>query len=871
MTTITSLHRAPLLGTTQNIVVPLGWTVEQIAEFAHNSLDRVQAWVRAPAGHPTEWVQIPRNLWAQIKPKVANVVMFSYCPGDSGLLKSVFLIAATVAVLVAAPYLAPVIGTIGTSLLSAAFLAGTTFLANKLFPTAAEAIGGYASASADAGKTRAFRDVASGSNLLAKESSLPRVFGQRRISPPEIASPRSYLNSGVVTLDRVFAFDDNHLISDIEVDNTPIGDFDSITTEIKDGAEATTVATFIDKISNSVSVSEELPGFSTDGTELEDQETPEDSSPSWVRFSTAYHKDIEEITIRLRLDNFLKTDSGTASSRIPVRGRFRLKGSLGGWTNLPEFHLTGRDPATKLIEVRIRWDDVFGGFEPGGDISYEFFQQVPAAAYTLTSGSTGVQWQADTQFVSGAGLTDVQNVAGRRHGLRITLDEGNSPKGEFEWEFIRGAGSLTSSFVADTYKLSSVIHSFFEGEYVSASWKTVVDQGVYSGRVTISHATVVADQHPCQKPKTALLAVRSRAQSVRNVTCLAANYVLDWNGTSWSTLTRSENPAVQYRHILGEYLRYYGIDESLIRESDFLCWRQECIDRGYKVSAIFAGDSISEVLSAIAEAGFARKSFSDGYGVHCFRDRTAERPEITFSPRNSGIKLQWISPEAPLGVRAKFQDEALGYQDREIQIHAPGYTNRARYEVVEMPSIASEDLVRRRAMFDILQRQYQGRRLWEVNASIEGALCERGALVGIVTDLADDVSFGARIRNVIDTTTFEIDQTIPVQPTTSLYEEANAFNLGNIFEVGGSTAVLVSTPAGTEMSTVVAAEGRIIRVETAFSSTDLLGAHLVMAPVSRMTRRCFVTDITRADDETATLTLVDEAPEIFQKLTEMYG
>lgn len=867
MNLIATYHRAPLLGITQQIDVPFGLTVAEIARTCHGVADGVTAWLRAPVGHGHEWLAVPRQMWGYLRPKRGGVLMLCYHPADGGdVFKSVFLIAASVAVLVAAPYLTPILGTLGTALLSTAFLAGTSYLANVLFPTAQQTVGGFAAAG-EAERVRAFANVASDSNLLAKEASLPVIAGTRRVSPPEIAHPRAYLESGVQTLERIFACDGHHLLQGVQVEGTPVDDYDGITTEIRDGAEASSVSTFVTRISSPVNIRETLSGFSTDGVALEDQETPKNSEPLWVRFTTKFHADMEEVMIRLQLDAFYGTGSTTARARLPVRFRFRPKGSAGAWTNLPEIHLSGRDAATNLKELRLRWDDDFGAFDIGGEITFEFFQNVPATDHPLSGGATGDQWQADSHFVAGAGLTETRNIQGRRHGLRVTLDSAVHPKGEYEWEIIRGAASAASGFELSTYKLSGTVYSFFEGQNIAAEWRVPADQSVYPIRLAATHATVIVNQQPCQRPGTAILALKSRGQTVRNVTVEGSKYVADWDGAAWATPVITGNPAVHYRNLLGDYLTYHGIDQSLIVEAEFVAWRQECIDRSYEVSAVFAGTSMAEALAQIAEAGFARPRFSDGFGIDWFRSRSAERPAITFSPRNATISVEYNAAESPCGIRATFQNADDGWRDEEIQINAPGATNHPGYDTASYPSIARESLVRRRALFDILQREHQSRRVWTVNTSIEGALCERGTLVSIVTDLVDDTSFGARVRAVIDSTDIEIDQAIPAQSTTSVFDIDDIFTEGNIFETGEQTAVMVSGPNGTEMRNVVAAEGRVIRVDAEFSTIDLEGAHLVMAPLSRFTHRAIVTQIERQGEENATLTCVDEAPEIYETLT----
>tara|TARA_R110000851_G_C13102466_1_gene568877 strand:- start:12056 stop:14710 length:2655 start_codon:yes stop_codon:yes gene_type:complete len=882
--TVQSILYAQDVGFTQHLTLPLGSSVHDIACVSHSRLDDVRAYVRAPAGNVEEWIELPREMWRHVRPKVDGAVMFGYrLHGD--WVKSAFAVVASIAISIAVPFIGAalgggILGAIGGGLAGAALGIGASLAINALFPSQqARQSAGYSAGGGGGSipqeRARQFSNVESGSNVLAKEAYLPVVVGTRRISPPEIAQPHYYLEDGQQAINRIFAFDGHHAITDIQVDRAPVSDYANITTQVRDGAETTSVSTFVTKVTAPVSIGSTLSTFSLDALVLVDQEEPANSVPTWTRFTTVSDSKLEEIAIRLQFDSFIKTDSATDGVRVPVRIRLRPKGSNGAWINLPEIHFLGRDVSTSLKEIRFRWDSAFGEDGYGGAIQAEFYQRVPAASYTLSDGSTGDQWQADSHFVAGSGLRDTKNVQGRRNSVRFTLNETTFPKVEYEWEIIRGLAVLQTALDPFLYLLSSAVNSFFVARDESAAWNVPIDQGAFVGRITVQQVTSIVNRQPCQRPNVALIALKAKGQSVRNVTALASRYVMDWDGDGWNTLTTTSNPATHYRQVLHDYLTYHGISADLIVNDQFVAWRQECIDRGYEVSAIFSGSSVKDTLDGIATAGYARPRFSDGFGIDWFRDRSAERPVQTFSPRNASINLQWVMGEKPVGIRANFQNADRDYADDEIQINNPFYSNFVGYDVKSYATIAKPALVRRRATFDMLQAYYQGRRAIIVDCSIEGLICDRGDLVGVVTDLMDDAHSGARVRKVIDSTTFIYDQDIPTESTTSLFGIPDIFDPANIFTVGEQSVVLMSTPNGTEMRTIVAAEitgdGAVIRVSEPFSSVDYVGAHFVLGPVSRFMTRCIVSEVKRQGEERAQLVLVDEAPEIFQGMQERFG
>lgn len=866
MNRIETLHFAQGLGSAQRISVSEGSSIADIATSIHGAADTLTAWVRAPEGHATEWIEVPRALWAYMRPKVRDAVAFGYRVGKDAL-KTVLSVVAAVLVAVIAPYLGPA----GIGLLTATQAAvaaavvgiGATLALNALFPPEQQAFG--ADDAADQ-----FTNVDSGSNVLAKESYLPIVIN-RDIALPEIAAPFTFLENGIQTLQRIFALSGHHAISDVQVDSTPVADFDSVTTEIKDGAEATGVSTFITKVTKPVRVQESLASFTLDEDVLVDQDTPSNSEPRWVRFSTVADAKMEEISIRLQVQGFAKTDDPDKKIRVPLRIQFREKGSEGDWFHIPEIHLTGRDISTGLKEIRLRWDGVFGEDEASGDINYEFFQRVPGAAYSLSDGSTGDQWQADDHFVSGPKITATQNIQGRRNGVRITLDETLYPKIEYEFEVIRGLALKESDLSKSTYVVDGSVQSLFLARLTDAEWVVPVDQGAFLSNLTLAQVTSIVDRQPCQRPGTALLAIKSVGQSMTNITAHADRYVYDWDGSGWNTLTTTKNPATHFRQVLFDYLKYHGINTALIANDTLVGWRAECEARGYEVSAAFAGATIKQVLDSIAVAGYARRIYSDGYGVDWFRDRSAERPVQSFSPRNARIGLDWMAGERPAGIRATFQNEDDGWKDDEIQVNNPFYTNTGAYAVSQYSSISNPVLAERRADFELLQLHYQSRRLWTVDTAIEGLISERGNLVTLVSDLVSDDSSGARIREVINANTFRIDQDIPAEGTESIFDVDNLFDATDIFRLGAQSVCFFSTPTGTEIRTITAASGDVIRLDSNLPSTDLLGAHIVLGPSADFTSRCIVKDVDRRSEERATVICVDEAHKIYEQMTEKYG
>lgn len=861
----------------QRLAVRRGLTVEEIALAKYGALDGIEAWVRRADGDGALWESLPRERWRFVRPLADGAVQFSYRPqgGKSG---NLFATVAMIALAVVAPAIgasiagflfagasAAFIGAAGYAI-GAAISIGGSMLIQKLFPTAAE----YQQA-IPREQSSAYADVTTDGNPIARSAFLPEVYGVRRIAPPDIAQPYTYILDGIQTVDRVLALWGRHEITEVRVDGTPAASISAISLDIKDGGDGNGSYGFDRIISAPVAVGESLSSFALDGLVLEDQVLPANSSPRWHAFSTPGHESLEEITIRLRIDGFVTQGSSTEQQRLPLRLRMRPKGAED-WVNLPEIHIIGRDTSVVLREVRLRWDDDWGVPDNGGEVTYDFWREVPGVtAHTLPGGLTGVtQWLADDHFSAGAGLRDVANISGERSGVRITLDEAVFPRGDWEFQIMRGAATVSGALNA-SYVLSGSVQSLFLPKLVSDVWQVAAVQGGILSQVSVPQATAIAAQWPTTWPAAAKLELRSKGQSVRNITCVASRYVMDWNGSdAWDVETASSrNPATHYRQILVDWMDNFGLDRSLIDEAAFVAWRQECIDRGYECSAVFAGESTGAALAEIATAGFATPVFGDRFSVDWFRDRSQESPVQVFGLRNTeSATFEIVAPQRPFGYRAAFQNRDDDWKDDEVEVVLGGAADIGEWEAVAYRAIDDEAQVRRRATFDLLQVDRR-RRVWRVSAAIEAALCQRGDLISVTTDLIDDAAQSARIRQAIDESTLAIDQILPAGNAPAWEDEPP---IADLFSIGAAHVAFIQTPSGVLARTIANVAGNVIVLASPLPSAEgLTGAPVNIVPAARAEHRMIVTAVETQGEERAIVTAVEERPEIFFELQRRFG
>lgn len=962
-----------------------------------------------------QWEYVPPKLWLRIKPK-RNDVLRCYARMQGGRGGQTLALIATIAIAVIAPAIGAAIfgaGTLGAAIATVGIQLGSAYLIGRLTQQRAR---GNVAGLVEAEAAQGYRDVTSDGNVLAREGFLPSVYGKVRTMPADVMQPREYLSNGILSIERLLAFDGPTRITETRIDGTAVADISAIEVETTDGRDGSAAQTLVTKYAAAIPRGDQLSNFSANGTALEDQDTPANSEPRWVYFSTPNPDGLDEISLRLVLQSFLQATTATTPIRVPVRIRFRPKG--GAWHYLPEIHLTGKDARTLAKEIRFRWDGDFGAYEPSQAIGYEFWQQVPASTNTRSSGLTGVQWQADSHFVAGSGLQDCANILGQQHGIRVTLNEATFPKAEYEWSVIRG-GAIDQTALDGNYKISGAVPCLFEG-VGSGTWLINQDQANYAAQISLVSASAIVEGNPVAMTGIAQLALRSVGQSLRAVDCLAEGYVDDYNdgyqviefdlrsltfgGSDWTTggtvtrfridlvggvsggsflidfieildgqlnagyreefdtigawsstaanisvsdgkllweptgvdptltspvlaldgstyyrlrigvkkavagtgwegsfffsngghgssgsykailtepdwsslqwdyLTASRNPASILRGKMAEYLNKGGVSLSLIDNASMLAFRTACENNGWKADGIAAGEPIAELFDNVSKGGFGQVfAARDRLGVYYLKDTSAVTPKIVLSPRNSAnLSVAWEEPELPLGLRAKFVDEADGYRENEIFVGSPVPTNLNTWMPADFPSIKTETQVRALAEYAMLTAYWQTIR-FHIGTFIEGLALWPGDIVAVSHDLLDDTLLSARVTAVTDARHFTIDQEIPAVYAEEQVDISDEPVDDDILAAGEFSEITVITPNGAEKFEIIEVDGRDITITGPLSSTDIVGAPCVIGSQQTPARRMIVLNAEPGEEFSTTLTLTDEAQQIWAYLSQKYG
>lgn len=199
------------------------------------------------------------------------------------------------------------------------------------------------------------------------------------------------------------------------------------------------------------------------------------------------------------------------------------------------------------------------------------------------------------------------------------------------------------------------------------------------------------------------------------------------------------------------------VDESRIDLPAFIAWAEDCDAKGFTVrgiidKAIASGELYRMVLSA-GRASFAMR---DGmYSV--LYDRDGLTPVQHFSPANTReFTGQRIFIDLPHGLRVRFQNPALNWQEDEIIVLDDGYSFNGldargnpsalpaaeKFETMNVPYVTEPRAAWQLARYQLAQAKFRPN-IYSFVCDVEHLICTRGDLVYMNHDLTDwGVSFG---------------------------------------------------------------------------------------------------------------------------------
>lgn len=262
---------------------------------------------------------------------------------------------------------------------------------------------------------------------------------------------------------------------------------------------------------------------------------------------------------------------------------------------------------------------------------------------------------------------------------------------------------------------------------------------------------------------------------------------------------------------------------------------------------------------------------SEIWGVAIDRDTSAEAPVQLFTPRNSsGFSWRRTMPKLPDGLRVNFRDANLDYEARQVTVLRQGGSPGGVLEQIDYEGLVTEAGIVARARYDLAQPGARGTE-YSLTAPAEAIVCRRGSLVAVSHDSLSRQTGAARVAAVhldddgnVDALDLDSMVELVTRPGFDLITDLGA--VADVGLIGAGTAALIRRADGTLTVHPVAGDGEVDRIafSPAISATGIADDVLVAIGLKDSEiLRLKVTAIEPREDFTATLTMIDEANEVF--------
>lgn len=365
---------------------------------------------------------------------------------------------------------------------------------------------------------------------------------------------------------------------------------------------------------------------------------------------------------------------------------------------------------------------------------------------------------------------------------------------------------------------------------------------------------------PISFPKPlALTAIRIRATdqlsgSINTFNGETTSLVKSYSGAGeiWNDNTASENCADLFRYVLQSPANARPRTDAQVDIVGLQDWWVFCRDNGFTYERVLTDKrAVFDRLKEIAAAGRAVVTFVDGkWGV--IWDQPGAGMIQHFTPRNSwGFQGQRSYAQQPHGWRAGFINAENGYTADERIVYDDGWdeTSATLFEGIEFPGVTDPDLIWKHGRFHIAQSRLRPENI-SLNVSWEHLVCTRGDKVRVTHDVLMIGLASGRVKSVDgQIVTFDEQVTIEAGKTYGFQ-----FRVPEDVRSVDRAVDDADLDAGDYYSLTLVGDLSLIRPGTLFGFGE----------TERASAFYRVKGIKNQKDLVATLSLVDDAPEIAQ-------
>ena len=255
------------------------------------------------------------------------------------------------------------------------------------------------------------------------------------------------------------------------------------------------------------------------------------------------------------------------------------------------------------------------------------------------------------------------------------------------------------------------------------------------------------------------LSIRASGQlsgTVDRLSAIVKSKCEEWTGSVWS-LTHNSNPAWWYRHIAkgltdpitGE-LTYGGSYTDAELDLDVIkAWGAWCDTNNLECNVVFDQNlTLFDMLSTVARAGRASVSWSNGkLGV--VYNQASLPVTAVYNMNNIALgsfEIEYVSGEVAEEVQVDFINKDLAWERDTVRRVVPGVTTTpTRIAKIQLPGVTSVEQAGRECNL-IAAAQYYHNRRYKWRTDMEGMVTQRGDVVQLQHDITG-WGEGARLAN----------------------------------------------------------------------------------------------------------------------------
>lgn len=866
----------------QRVCVPEGLSLAQMVDgftlTYGNSVDAVVMF---------EENIVPKHRWKYVKPKENAHIVINVIPQGGGGKKNPLSAILSIAIMVAAPYIA---STYATSLgLAVTGTVGPLTAGQVAFYNAAIRVGlgavGFLATSMLAStpkQTASTPDptesptqfIEGATNTLNPYGVVPICLGKNRMVPPQAARSYTETAGGKQYVRQLFTYgySQNLVVRNQKIGESPLSAFTGVNQESR------------------------LAGNLDSGTTLYPQDTFQDNysillneADSWTVRTTQVN--VDEASVDFTFPNGLTqySDEGNRGLLTVALDLQFAPAGTGNWSaGSGSFTSIGSQSTTVAAAP------LTGSYVTVGGITYEQASYQLVVSINPTNGQATYTRQAGivpAAIPDGNIRIGSATVTTRRQFGSTTISTNTTITDDRQSTLFGNQFQNTSSFVPSavgtTINISAGGLRFNTMSYTAAQGEALrITQNVRfptRGQYDIRVRRTTPDTND-QKiiDKVYLTAIRSitygqpvlldgitgtavRIQAtdqlngqIEQYNAEVSNIILDYKADAGTWIaSETSNPASIYRYVLQSDAFDFALDDSQIDLPAIEEWHTYCQENGLTYDRVIDYEtSMDDILRDIAAAGFATPNTSDGlYSVVV--DYPKDDIVQMVTPRNSWNYSGAINyPLLPHAFRVEFRNRDAGYIQDERIVYSDGYdeTNATRYERLQFLSCTNSDLAwkygRRYLANLILQPEVH-----TFYMDVENLVATRGDRIKFVNDVILVGVGQGRVKQVDydsngDIIGFTIDDTVSIP-------SANNFGARIRHSDNSYTYVRLITVVGETQSFQLA-----MPLEVDSSTLDWQG-DLVSFVEDGQELDLIITAIVPQADLSAQITAVDYAPARF--------